>query len=186
MVSASFILSLNYPFLMSIRNATITDDQALTKLSALTMREAFGPPLNPIEWVDAYIAEEMTQSIIEQELIDPHSIFFVMESETGGLVGYAKLRQKAPPRQMRPRKALEIQRIYLLQSQIGGGLGQMLINHCLAFAKKQGYQAVYLGVWEHNQRAIQFYERQGFKPFGWHRFQFGPDRQRDIWMKKDL
>lgn len=168
---------------MTIRPATIADAVTLTELSITTMREAFGPPMNPMEWVDAYIEEGLTLPIIQEELSNPRAHFFVLESETGELVGYTKLRQKAPPRRMTERNAIEIQRIYLLKSHIGGGLGQKLLNHCLTNAKQQGYKAVYLGVWERNQHAIRFYERQGFKPFGWHVFQFGPDRQRDIWME---
>jgi diamine N-acetyltransferase len=171
---------------MKIRNATIADAEALTGLSATTMREAFGPPFNPMEWVDEYIEQAMTQPVIEQELADPRAVFFVMESDTGELVGYAKLRRKVPPRRMPERNALEIQRIYLLKNHIGGGRGKQLMNHCLAYGQTQGFRAVYLGVWERNQHAIDFYKRQGFKPFGWHGFQFGPDRQRDIWMGKEL
>ena len=168
---------------MTIRPATIADAEALTELSTTTMREAFGPPLNPMEWVDAYIGEGLTLSIIQEELSNPRALFFVLESDTGELAGYAKLRRKAPPRRMTERNAIEIQRIYLLKSHIGDGLGQKLLNHCLTNAKQKGYKAVYLGVWERNKWAIHFYKRQGFKPFGWHVFQFGPDRQRDIWME---
>jgi ribosomal protein S18 acetylase RimI-like enzyme len=171
---------------MIIRNATSADAEALTELSATTMREAFGPPLNPMEWVNAYINEAMTLPAIQQELAESRCTFFVMESETGEMVGYAKVRRKAPPRRMPERNALEIQRIYLLKSHIGGGRGKQLMDHCLVYAQQQGFRAVYLGVWERNERAIRFYEQQGFKPFGWHVFQFGPDRQRDIWMRTEL
>ncbi len=171
---------------MTIRRATIADAEAITELSAITMREAFGPPLNPMAWVYAYIDEGLTLPQIREELTDPRAVFFVMESETGELAGYAKVRRKAPPRRMTERNALEIQRIYLLKNQIGGGRGKQLMSHCLAYGQQEGFRAVYLGVWERNEHAIRFYERQGFKPFGWHVFQFGPDRQRDVWMEKVL
>jgi diamine N-acetyltransferase len=171
---------------MIIRTATSQDAEALTELSATTMREAFGPPLNPLEWVDAYIAESLTIPILQNELCDTRSVFFLLESETGELAGYAKVRRKAPPRQMTERNALEIQRIYVRQREIGGGWGRKLMDHCLNYARQQGFRAIYLGVWERNERAIGFYKKQGFKPFGWHAFQFGPDRQRDIWMGKEL
>lgn len=171
---------------MTICDAKLTDLEALTSLSATTMREAFGPPHNPIEWVDAYIAEAFTQPILQQELANPRARFFVVQTDEGELVGYAKVRRKAPPRRMAERNALEIQRIYLLQRAVGSGLGRQLMDHCLVYAQQNGYRAVYLGVWERNERAKQFYTRLGFKPFGWHVFQFGPDRQRDIWMQKAL
>jgi len=45
---------------------------------------------------------------------------------------------------------------------------------------------VWLGVWERNYRARAFYEKMGFEPFGFHYFQFGPERQRDLWLQKQL
>lgn len=43
-----------------------------------------------------------------------------------------------------------------------------------------------LGVWEHNHRALRFYEKNGFIAFGTHIFQLGNDQQTDILMKKSV
>ncbi|MEY3918157.1 MAG: Protease synthase and sporulation negative regulatory protein 1, partial [Bacteroidota bacterium] len=45
---------------------------------------------------------------------------------------------------------------------------------------------IWLGVWEHNPRAIRFYEKQGFVKFDQHIFQLGDDEQTDILMKLSL
>ena len=150
------------------------------------MREAFGPPHNPAELVDEYIASSITEQILKTELLDARSAFFLMVSPDGTPAGYAKVRKHAPPKRMKQRNAVEIQRIYLLQSQIGQGQGRMLLQQCLDWAKAQGYKAVWLGVWERNDRAIAFYEKMGFEPFGFHYFQFGSERQRDLWLQKQL
>ena len=171
---------------MHIRPAIIADAALLTNLSAITMREAFGPPHNPAELVDEYIQVSLTQSRLEAELADLRSTFFLMESPDGTPIGYAKLYRHAPPRRMKNRNAIEIQRIYLLQSQIGQGQGRTLITHCIDWAKAQGYQAVWLGVWERNERALAFYRKMGFEPFGFHYFQFGSERQRDLWLQKQV
>lgn len=174
-----------------IRSATLTDIAQLTELAAVTMREAFGPPHNPAELVEEYIQSAITEPILAAELTDPNATFFVMEDETGALTGYAKLRRQTPPRRMpaayRQRgKHIEIQRIYLLQRAVGQGQGRLLMQHCLDWAHSQGYQAVWLGVWERNERAIRFYERNDFVRFGFHYFQFGSERQRDFWMLRVL
>ncbi|AUD07281.1 GNAT family N-acetyltransferase [Spirosoma pollinicola] len=171
---------------MSIRLATLADAAILTDLSAVTMREAFGPPHNPADLVDEYIESAITQPILDTELADFRSTFFLMVSPDGTPVGYAKLRKHAPPRRMKLRNAIEIQRIYLLASQIGQGQGRTLLNHCIDWAKAQGYDAVWLGVWERNERAIEFYKKMGFERFGFHYFQFGSERQRDYWLQKQL
>lgn len=169
-----------------IRPATVTDTALLTDLSATTMREAFGPPHNPAALVEEYIASSITEQLLETELLDARSAFFLLVAPDGTPAGYAKIRKHAPPRRMKQRNAVEIQRIYLLQSQIGQGQGRMLLQYCLDWAQAQGYKAVWLGVWERNDRAKAFYEKMGFEPFGFHYFQFGSERQRDLWLQKQL
>ncbi|MBD2700839.1 GNAT family N-acetyltransferase [Spirosoma sp. BT702] len=171
---------------MFISTATLADVSALAALSATTMREAFGPPHNPVELVEQYIAQALTEPILNQELVDPRCAFFLASSSDGTPVGYAKLRRHAPPRRMQERNAIEIQRIYLLQSQIGQGQGRRLMEHCLDWAREQKAEAVWLGVWECNKRALAFYEKMGFERFSYHYFQFGSERQRDFWLQKQL
>ncbi|CCH53889.1 GCN5-related N-acetyltransferase [Fibrisoma limi BUZ 3] len=174
---------------MNIRLAELTDAPQLTDLAVQTMREAFGPPHNPAELVDEYIAQALTLPIVEHELQDPRATFLLAEADNE-LMGYAKLRRHAPPRQMpqsyRQCNPLEIQRIYLLQAHVGQGRGQALMQHCLKTARAQACGVVWLGVWERNERALSFYKKIGFERFGFHYFQFGSERQRDYWMLKEL
>jgi len=174
-----------------IRTATLADVSLLTELATSTMREAFGPPHNPADLVEEYIQSAISIPILEAELTDRRSTFFVFETDDRIPIGYAKLRRHSPPRRMpepyrRASNAIEIQRIYLLQDQIGQGRGRRLMEHCLNWAREQGYKAVWLGVWERNERALTFYKKMGFEPFGFHYFQFGSERQRDFWLQKQL
>ena len=167
-----------------IRHATLDDVIPLTALSVKTMWEAFGPPHNPAEDVAAYINEALTTERLQQELTDAASLFLLAIGPDAELVGYAKLRKARPPRQLRGQSAIEIQRLYVSADHIGAGLGKQLMAQCLHTARAEGYQQVWLGVWERNTRAIGFYERMGFQRIGWHYFQFGSERQRDYWMSK--
>lgn len=176
---------------MHIRTATPADAPLLARLAADTMREAFGPPHNPAELVEEYVASAFTTDRLTAELGDPRAHTVLLEQAPGQAVGYAKLRQHAPPRRMAERRAVELERIYLLRAYIGQGLGNRLMDYCLQYARTVGYRgkparAVWLGVWEHNHPARAFYARWGFRPFGWHYFQFGSDRQRDLWLQKVL
>jgi diamine N-acetyltransferase len=51
----------------------------------------------------------------------------------------------------------------------------------IALQRKADY--VWLGVWEHNSRAINFYKKNGFVEFDKHIFKLGDDEQTDILMK---
>lgn len=171
---------------MTIRLAIPSDAVVLTELATTTMREAFGPPHNPAELVEEYIQSSITVPLLEAELKNSRDTFFLLASPVNTVVGYAKLRQHAPPRRIPDRNALEIQRIYLSKTQIGQGQGRRLMEHCLTWARQQGYRAVWLGVWERNTNALAFYEKMGFARFGFHYFQFGSERQRDFWLWKPL
>ncbi|QJW88732.1 GNAT family N-acetyltransferase [Spirosoma taeanense] len=171
---------------MTIRTATVSDAALLTELSATTMREAFGPPHNPAELVEEYVQSAITEARLTAELADPRSTFFLLLNDQQSPIGYAKMRRHAPPRRMRERNAVEIQRIYLLQDQIGQGQGRYLMDYCLQWATQAGYRAVWLGVWERNERALGFYRKLGFERFGYHYFLFGSERQRDFWLQKQL
>ena len=52
--------------------------------------------------------------------------------------------------------------IYLIENVVGKGIGHALINAAAAEMRRQGYTACVLWVLEGNQRARQFYEREGW------------------------
>jgi ribosomal protein S18 acetylase RimI-like enzyme len=83
-------------------------------------------------------------------------------------------------------KSLEIERIYVLKEFHGQQVGQMLFDKAIQIAKQQHADYVWLGVWEHNPRAIQFYKKNGFVEFDRHIFHLGNDAQTDIMMKLKL
>ena len=56
----------------------------------------------------------------------------------------------------------------------------------IAMARERGKEYIWLGVWEHNQRARRFYMRNGFYQIGSHSFIMGDDDQTDHLMRKDL
>ncbi|MBO8176682.1 MAG: GNAT family N-acetyltransferase [Bacillus sp. (in: Bacteria)] len=47
------------------------------------------------------------------------------------------------------------------KSYQGQGLGKLLFQQAVQFAKEVGAESLELGVWEFNQHAIKFYEAMG-------------------------
>ena len=55
----------------------------------------------------------------------------------------------------------------------------------LDFAAEKNYDLVWLGVWEHNERALNFYKKFGFIDTGFkHPFPIGNTPQTDNWLIK--
>ena len=99
------------------------------------------------------------------------------------VVGYLKINFGASQTELKDNEALEIERIYVLQAFHGKKLGQALYEKAISIAKEMKVKYVWLGVWEQNHRALQFYKKNGFVPFDTHIFKLGNDEQTDIMMK---
>lgn len=170
---------------LNIRRAGTEHAEMLTQLSVTTFRDAFGPPVNAQEDMDKYIADEMNIDCLTEELNCKDNLFFVAWYDHIP-VGYVKLRATKIPEQLRDNKPMEIERLYVLQSYQSKRIGEALMNHCLDIALSRGHDVIWLGVWEHNYRAIGFYEKHRFELFGAHNFILGNDKQTDILMKRKL
>src|SRR5690606_2609409 len=93
--------------------------------------------------------------------------------------GFAKWRFKGD-------KGLEIERIYVLKDFHGKKVGQLLYDKAIEVAKEKKSDYIWLGVWEENPRAINFYKKNGFVEFDKHIFKLGNDEQLDIMMTLKL
>ena len=171
---------------MTIRQATLSDLDTLVRVARHCIYEAFSPEKYPGNPVQTYLDEAVTVPVYAREFTNPRATFWLAEEEPGQTIGFLKLRLHAPPKQMPIRNALEIVRIYLLDGYVGRGYGRQMMQHALDYARGQGYEGVWLGVWEHNTPALVFYRKMGFTQFGWHTFLFGGERQRDFWLWKSL
>jgi ribosomal protein S18 acetylase RimI-like enzyme len=69
---------------------------------------------------------------------------------------------------------------------IGRGVGAALMQAALREADARGCDAIWLDVWENNNRAIDFYRRWGFVEIGTQPFRLGNDTQRDLLMVRHV
>lgn len=135
--------------------------------------------------MDQYIAEEMNEVKLVTELRDADNRFFLVWYNNG-LIGYAKMRTQAQPKELACHNPIEIERIYVRKEYHDKKVGAALMDRCISHAISQGHDLIWLGVWEFNYKAVKFYERYGFEKFGSHIFRLGTDDQTDILMKKEL
>jgi ribosomal protein S18 acetylase RimI-like enzyme len=169
-----------------IRHAVVDDAQLLAELGARTFSETFAADKrNRPEDIAAYLASSFGQGQQGAELSDSRSTFLIAEVD-GVAVGYAKLRTGRAPRGVTGEKPTELVRLYVSQEWHGRGIGPALMRACIDEAKRRGYRTLWLGVWEHNQRALAFYRKWEFREAGQHIFQLGDDPQTDILMERSV
>ena len=74
----------------------------------------------------------------------------------------------------------------MLKAHQGKKIGQLFYQKALEIATQHKLRYIWLGVWEENKNAINFYEKNGFVAFDKHIFKLGDDPQTDILMKLSL
>jgi len=167
---------------IQIIRAKIQDLSALQLISRTTFSETFAEG-NTDENLKHYLEFGFSTEKLTAELNNSESEFYLALIESH-VIGYLKVNFGEAQSEAQDPDALEIERIYVLQEYQGKRLGLTLIEKALAIAHKRKSPYLWLGVWEKNPRAIQFYQKLGFVEFGQHIFQFGDEAQTDILMKK--
>lgn len=167
-----------------IIKATTSNLLELQKISRITFEEAFGKQ-NTVEDMQKYLNNKFSNQQLLSELNNKESEFYLAKVNNQ-VVGYLKLNFGQAQTEIKDKAGIEIERIYILNSHIGQGIGQALFNHCLNLSNKMKVNYIWLGVWEKNERAINFYERNGFTQFDTHLFVLGDDEQTDVLMRLNL
>jgi ribosomal protein S18 acetylase RimI-like enzyme len=167
-----------------IRRAKAEDAVLIADLSRETFYEsfqAFNTPGN----MEKFMNEQFSREKLIGEFYDPKNTFLLACQEER-VLGYTKLRVSDEESDRPSPDSLEIVRIYAVSDSIGKGIGSLLIKEAIEFAKMKKFSTIWLGVWEHNARAIAFYERWGFRRFGEHVFMLGDDPQTDFLLSMNL
>lgn len=164
-----------------LRPAAAADAANLSALGERTFRETFAAT-NTAEDMDLYCASTFSQARQSAEIADAGLRTMVAESD-GGLVAFAQVDLRSKPPDCVPvLPSVELRRLYVERRFQGTGLAQALMADALNAPEVQGAAIIWLGVWEHNPRAIRFYQRFGFSEVGDHVFVVGTDPQRDLVM----
>lgn len=129
---------------------------------------------------ESYSAEKLTA-----EIANPESITYIVYNGNVPL-GFLKMNMGNAQTERCLDNSLEIQRIYILKSAKGQGIGSTFMRLAENFAESKNLKTIWLGVWEHNEPAKKFYKSKGYEKFSQHTFPLGDDLQTDFLLKKEL
>jgi GNAT superfamily N-acetyltransferase len=156
----------------------------LKAISRITFEQSFAAQNNASDMRE-YLENNLSDAKLKTELENAESEFYFIHSENIP-VGYLKLNLGNTQSEKFSIQSLEIERLYVLKSEHGKKYGHRLLNFAVTRAIELNCKQVWLGVWEKNFHAIDFYEKHGFVPFGHHLFKLGADEQTDILMRLHL
>ncbi|MBW8325979.1 MAG: GNAT family N-acetyltransferase [Prolixibacteraceae bacterium] len=169
---------------LDIKQVTQNDIDQLQKIGRQTFSETFSS-VNTEENMTKYLDEYFSVEKLTAEFNNKSSEFY-FATIGKNVIGYLKLNFGQAQTELQDGNALEIERIYVLKEFHGKGVGQLLYDKALQIARQKNVDYVWLGVWEENRRAINFYTKNGFVEFDKHIFKLGNEEQTDKMMKLSL
>ena len=169
---------------ITIKKATISDLEVIQEISKQTFMETFAD-VNSAENMENYVQDNFNSAQVASEINNRESAFYLasLENET---VGYLKLNFGNAQTEMVNKQAIEIHRIYVSKAFLGKKIGQLLLDEAKKIAQQSGADYLWLGVWEENYRALQFYRKNGFVEFDKHIFTLGNEQQTDLLMQLEI
>jgi ribosomal protein S18 acetylase RimI-like enzyme len=167
---------------ISLRLTTPEDIPALQRIAIDTQVDTFGA-FNTEANMNAYLEEAYNLASLRKELDEAGSrnCLAFLDNE---LAGFMRLRRSTEVDHLLGTNTIELQRLYVDTKFHGHGVGAAMMRDALQFAGRIGVDWIWLGVWERNFRAQEFYKRWGFERFSEHIFRMGDDPQTDWLLKR--
>jgi ribosomal protein S18 acetylase RimI-like enzyme len=166
---------------INLIRTTISDINQLQQISRQTFYETFAS-VNTVGNMRKYLDEELSIVQLTDELVKNDSEFYFALLENR-VIGYLKINFGKSQTELQDNNALELERIYVLKEFHGKKVGQLLYDQAVQIARQRNVDYMWLGVWEKNLRARNFYKKNGLVDFDKHIFKLGNDLQTDIMMK---
>ncbi len=169
---------------IKIKKVKPDDVLDLQLIGKQTFFETFAEHNTPDD-MQMYFDNNLSIDKLKKELADKNSEFY-FASLNNKVIGYLKINFEQAQTEVMDKSSLEIERIYVVKDFHGKEVGQILYNKAIEIAKQKKAEYIWLGVWEKNTRAINFYKKNGFVEFDNHIFKLGNDEQTDILMRLKL
>jgi ribosomal protein S18 acetylase RimI-like enzyme len=169
---------------LTFRNAREDDAADLADIGRDTFIETFGalyPPGDLAVFLDDTFSLDRQRAELRERNVEIRLAFAGRK-----LTAYCKIGSVKLPVGAEAEGALELHRLYVLQTRQGVGVGRILLTWAIDRARERGARALFLGVWESNERAIAVYRSRGFEAVGAYKFRVGETVDDEIIMRLDL
>jgi ribosomal protein S18 acetylase RimI-like enzyme len=168
-----------------IREATPANAEYIALLGRITFTETFGHYFKNPNDLSVYIEKTFSVKKIRSSIQKLNNVFWIAFVDELP-VGYAKLKIHSPSEFVSSEQTAQLQKIYVLKDFLAKKIGFKLQDVLLVKAVAAGSQAIWLSVLDSNERAINFYSKNGFAPVGDHDFQIGQEHFEFVVMVKKI
>ena len=168
--------------MLKLRTTLPADVPDLQRIAIETQVDTFGEFNSPAN-MQAYLNEAYSLDNLRREL-DESGSYNILAFLDGVLAGFLRMRRTSEVEYLLGKNTLELQRLYAATKYHGKGVGAALMHRCLDIARTEAVDWIWLGVWERNFKAQEFYRRWEFERFSEHVFKMGEDPQTDWLLKR--
>jgi aromatic-L-amino-acid/L-tryptophan decarboxylase len=161
-----------YSMHITITKATLADAGYISQLGKQTFRESFGHLFSITEELNDYLEQTFSLTKIRSSLQKENNIFWIAWYDSQP-VGYAKLKRYSCYENISWSNASQLQKIYVVKDFLDKKIGEKLYQALYQTFQTLDSQSLWLVVLENNQRAIRFYEKNGFQKVKKHLFRIG-------------
>jgi ribosomal protein S18 acetylase RimI-like enzyme len=169
-----------------LRKLTLKDVPALSVIAKKTFYDSFSGTSTAAD-MDNFLELYYNEAVLAQQ-IETEGINYFFAQINDAPVGYISFSKENPDfAATKGRKVIELKRLYVLGEYHTKGVAQKLMNLFLEYAIKENFDIAFLGVWEYNYKAQNFYAKYGFNRTNYrHPFPIGNTPQTDIYLLKEL
>jgi ribosomal protein S18 acetylase RimI-like enzyme len=146
---------------IEVRKADICDAKMISVIGKISFRNAFGNVFDK-DNLDDYIKNVYNPDKIAVSIERNNDIFLVAEIGNRP-VGFAKLKKFSLNDDIESCSQMQLEKIYVLPEYQGIGAGTTLLREVIGIVKALCPDYLWLDVYSGNEKAIRFYERNGFK-----------------------
>ncbi len=157
---------------ITITRADISHAAIIATIGKKSFRSAFEHLFSNKEDLLEYLENTYCPVKLAKSLRDEENIYLLAVHD-GENVGFAKIKKYSLNEHIESVAQVELQKIYVLQEFHGKGAGTALLREVKKIAKEIYPDYLWLDTHISNEKAIRFYEKNGFKKVGKYFFTIG-------------
>lgn len=155
--------------MINIIKAEIKHAALIAQIGEKTFWESHGVSASKAN-ITEFVSKKYTKETIEKELVNPNNLYYLIYYDNK-IAGFSKIVLNTPNGNIPFKNVTKLDRFYLLKAFYGQKLGQILFDFNVELSRKNQQNGIWLAVWVENKRAINFYQKAGFKVVGKYDFQ---------------
>ena len=169
---------------VKIIRAGLDDALDILELSRKTFIETYYDVSDKIQ-VLKFLDTHLTLQKIREDLQNPSILFYIARKGLQSM-GVLKIIENAPAKGLENKKCLLLDKLYVLKEYHRKKIGSDLMDLVKQHAADNGFQVIWLQVWQKNLTAIKFYQVGGFVVYDTCLFEYYEEPEHDFLLKYEL